>query len=185
MARKRTPRPATTRQRRRCGRRPQHRRGPRFRRPAHRYSGPFENRDANQAAPFVRLSARRFKKTAQRDRVPAQRSISPCPRATQVAEPDDVYEKLLQRLHVGVGPRVAPTARGTAQCTARVPRATTRGRFVPAQSSPAGATAKIPRLKTTTQEQRCRTSSAPRSCRRRSATATGITSWRAATVQAT
>ena len=115
-------RPATTRQRRRCGRRTRARRGPRFRRPARRYSGPFEARNADHAAPFVRLSARRLKKTAQRDRLPAQRSISPCPRAAQVAEPDDVDEKLLRRWRVGAGPRVAPTARGTAQYTARVPR---------------------------------------------------------------
>ena len=53
-----SPRPATKRQRRRCGRRTRARRGPRFRRQAHRYSGPFEARNADRAAPFVRLSAR-------------------------------------------------------------------------------------------------------------------------------
>ena len=146
-------RPATTRQRRRCGRRTRARRGPRFRRPARRYSGPFEARNADHAAPFVRLSARRLKKTAQRDRLPAQRSISPCPRAAQVAEPDDVDEKLLRRWREGAGPRVAPSPRGTAQYTARVPTHDPPDLvpFAPTLPPPARRPP-VPRITTATQE---------------------------------
>ena len=140
--------------RRRCGRRPQHRRGAGGRRPARRGGGPFEARNADHAAPFVRLGARRFKKTAQRDRVPAQRSISPCTRAAQVAEPDAVHEKVLQRRHVGVGPRVAPTARGTAQYTARVPRHNSSEATSSTPSPPPPARRPpVPRHTTATQEQ--------------------------------
>ena len=159
-----------TRQRRRCGRRPQHRRGALYRHPARRYSGPFEARNADHAAPFVRLSARRLKKTAQRDRLPAQRSISPCPRAAQVAEPDDVDEKLLRRRPFRGGTTSGPiTARNGAVHRSSAHARPTGPRSVRAHPSPAGTAATGATHHDRHARTTCHTSSAPRSCRRRSA----------------
>ena len=69
-----------------------------------------------------------------------------------------------------MGPRVAPTARGTAQYTARVPRHNSSEATSSTPSPPPPARRPlVPRLTSAAQDKRWSTSSAPRSCRRRSA----------------
>ena len=159
-----------TRQRRRCGRRPQHRRGALYRHPARRYSGPFEARNADHAAPFVRLSARRLKKTAQRDRFPAQTSMTTEP-STEPSRgarrrPREASSTTPFRGGTTSGPITARNGavhRSSAHARPTGPRSV-RAHPSPAGTAATGATHHDRHARTT-----CHTSSAPRSCRRRSA----------------